>query len=84
MALQGVDLPRQFLNAVKRHDAHLGIFQRYGVAGMVVVHNAIQPHYLTCHLETGHLVPAVFRGHASLEKTGPDRIEAGKFLAISK
>ena len=41
------------------HDAHFGIFQCHGVAGMVV-HDAVRTNDLASHLEAGDLVAPIF------------------------
>ena len=82
MVLQRVDFAGQLLNAIKRHDADLGIFQRHGVTGVVVIDDAVQSDHFAGHLEAGHLIAPVFGRDTGFEKSGADGVERSEFVAI--
>jgi hypothetical protein len=82
--LQGRYFSRNFFNAVKGHDAHFGIFKGYSVAGVVIVHDAIQADDFTGHLKARDLVAAVFGGKAGFEKSGANGVEGRELFAIAE
>ena len=84
MVLQGLDLARQMLNLVKRHDAHLGVFQGHGIAGVVVADDAVQTHDFTCHLKAGDLLAPVFGGDKGFEKPRADGVQGVEAVAIAE
>jgi len=84
MRLEGGDLAREFLDAVKGHHADFGVFEGDRIAGVVVVDDAIEPDDLARHLKTGHLVTTIFGGQAGLEEAGAYGIQRGELLAIGE
>ena len=84
MVLQGVDFPRDLFDAVKRHDADFGVFQRHRVAGVVIIDDAVEPDHLAGHLEAGHLVPAILGSNAGLEEACADGVQGGELLAVAE
>jgi hypothetical protein len=84
MVLQGRDLAGQVLQLVEGHDADLGVLQGHGIAGVVVVDDAVQADDLAGHLEARDLVAAVLGGHAGLEEARADGIQRGEGFAVAK
>ena len=84
VVLQCRDFARQLFDAIERHDTHFGVFERDGIAGVVIVDDAIQSDDFTGHLKARDLIASVFRGDAGLEKPGTDGIERSERLAIAK
>ena len=84
MVLQGVDLTRDFLDPVKRHDADFGIFQRHRITAVVVIDDPIEPDDFASHLKAGHLITPFLGGHAGFEKAGTNRIERGKGFTVAE
>ena len=84
MVLQCVDFARQFLDAVERHDADFSIFERHGIAGVVVIHNTVQTDDFAGHLKARDLVAPVLRRHAGLEEACAYGKQRGELLAIAK
>lgn len=68
----------------KRHGTDLGVFQSHGIAGMVVVDDAIHANDFPRHLKPGNLIATVFRGDAGLEETSSDGIQIGESFTIVK
>ena len=68
MVLQRIHLAGEFFDALEGHDAHFGIFQCHGVAGMVVIDDAVQTNDLASHLEAGDLVAPIFSRDTGLEE----------------
>ena len=84
MALHRRNVAREFFNAVKGHEADLGVFERNGVAGVVVAGNAVQAQHLAGHLKAGDLLVPVFGRHIGLEKPGANGKQVGEFFAVVK
>ena len=82
MRLQGWHFARERLNAVKGHDADLGVFQRNGVAGVAVAHDAVQPDDFARHLKACDLVASVFSEDAGFEEAGAYGVERREGRAV--
>ena len=84
VVLQGIDLARQLLVAVVGHDADLGVFQRHGITGVAVAHDAIQTDDFAGHLAARDLVAPVFGGDAGLEEARANGIQRGESFSVAE
>lgn len=84
MLLQRADFAGNLFDPVEGHDADLRLFQRNGVAGVLLVGDAIEAHDLAGHLKAGDLITAVLGGLAGLEKPSSYYIQRGERLAVVK
>ena len=84
VALQRDHFSRELFHAIKRHHTDFSIFERHGVASVLVIHNAVQTNHLSRHLKPRDLVFPVFRDHAGFEKTGANGKKAGEFFTGSE
>ena len=82
MVLQRAEFARERFDPVERHHADLGVFQRHGIAAVMVVDDAIHAEDLARHLETRDLVASIHRGHPGLEEARAHGIERGEAVAV--
>jgi hypothetical protein len=74
LVLQAVHFTRQLFEFGVTDDAHLAVFERDGVAGMLFGADAVQTQNFACHLKSGNLLASILKEDVSLERTRPNGV----------
>jgi hypothetical protein len=84
MVLQGGHFSSDFFDPFKRNDTDFGVFQRNGIAAVLVIHDAVQTNDFARHLKPCNLVSPILCRQTGFEKTSPNGIQGSELLAVGE